>query len=144
MTDKIKQNKQIHQTAGLDEQTADTLSQEANARWGNADIYRQSIERTSKYTRADWDRIKQEGGKITQNIANLMDRGEDDAEVQKYVKEYFAFMRNFYDITPDIFRGLGEMYIADPRFTKVYENIKPGLTEFMKKSMTVFADKYKK
>lgn len=64
--------------------------------------------------------------------------------MQKYVGEYFVFMRNFYDITPEIFRGLGEMYVADPRFTKIYENIKPGLAEFIKKSIAIFVDNYKK
>ena len=34
--------------------------------------------------------------------------------------------RRFYDLTPEFHRGLGDMYLADPRFTKTYEDIRPG------------------
>jgi hypothetical protein len=39
--------------------------------------------------------------------------------------------RWFYDCTYEIHRGLAQMYLADPRFTKTYEDIAPGLAQYV-------------
>jgi MerR family transcriptional regulator, thiopeptide resistance regulator len=40
--------------------------------------------------------------------------------------------RWFYDCGHDIHRGLGEMYVADPRFTATYENMAEGLASYLR------------
>ena len=40
--------------------------------------------------------------------------------------------RWFYDCGYDIHRGLGDMYVGDPRFTARYEEIAPGLAQFLR------------
>ena len=37
----------------------------------------------------------------------------------------------FYECTSEIHVGLAEMYIADPRFTATYEQIAPGLAQYL-------------
>jgi hypothetical protein len=44
--------------------------------------------------------------------------------------------RWFYDCSPAVHRGLGELYVADPRFAKAWEAVEPGLTEYVR---TAFA-----
>jgi MerR family transcriptional regulator, thiopeptide resistance regulator len=39
--------------------------------------------------------------------------------------------RWFYDCSHEIHRGMGQMYVDDPRFKKHYEEIAPGLAEFV-------------
>ncbi len=39
--------------------------------------------------------------------------------------------RNFYDCGYDIHRGLAQMYLADERFTKTYEDLAPGLAQYV-------------
>jgi len=34
--------------------------------------------------------------------------------------------RWFHDLSPHAHRSLGDMYVADPRFTKNYEDLRPG------------------
>ena len=49
--------------------------------------------------------------------------------------------RWFYDCGYDIHRGLAEMYLADPRFTKNYEDLAPGLAQWVHDAMLANADR---
>ena len=42
--------------------------------------------------------------------------------------------RWFYDCSYDMHRGLGDMYVADPRFTATYDDVAPGLAVFVRES----------
>lgn len=46
----------------------------------------------------------------------------------------------FYTCSPEVYRGLAQMYANDKRFRAFYENIKPGLAEFISKAMLAFVD----
>ena len=114
---------------------------EARQRWGKSKEFEESIRRTKAYTKQDWDAIKQEGGEITQNLANLMDRNPADPEVQQWIARHHRQINDrFYQCSAEVYRGLGDMYVSDPRFTAVYDNVKPGLAEFMQRAMHVYAD----
>lgn len=41
----------------------------------------------------------------------------------------------------EIYRGLADMYVADERFSAVYEKIKPGLASYLNRAMHAYADK---
>ena len=49
--------------------------------------------------------------------------------------------RRFYDLTPELHRGLGDMYLVDPRFTKSYEDIAPGLAQYVRDAIHANADR---
>jgi hypothetical protein len=38
------------------------------------------------------------------------------------------------------FRNLGAMYVDDPRFTATYDRVRPGLAEYYRDAMGVYAD----
>ncbi|MEP7036414.1 MAG: TipAS antibiotic-recognition domain-containing protein, partial [Actinomycetota bacterium] len=38
-------------------------------------------------------------------------------------------------------RNLGDMYIADPRFTKNYDDIRPGLAQYVRDAIHANADR---
>ena len=40
--------------------------------------------------------------------------------------------RWFYDCSYEIHRGLGEMYVADPRFAIHYDTVAPGLAVYVR------------
>lgn len=127
----------------FDEATIEEYKKEARGRWGGTEAYRESERRTAKYTKADWDRIGAESAEIHQRLADVMEAGvaPSDSEAQEQAGRWFKHIdKYFYPCTAEIFKGLGKMYVADPRFKKVYENIRPGLAEFMKQSMAVYAD----
>src|SRR4051794_29478566 len=53
----------------------DQYADEARDRWGDTDAYRQSAERTGRYGKDDWLRIKAEGEGVTQRFADLFAAG---------------------------------------------------------------------
>ncbi|MEW5848055.1 MAG: MerR family transcriptional regulator [Myxococcota bacterium] len=116
--------------------------EEAKQRWGNTPAWKESQRRTKKYTKEDWAAIKQEASEITNGIASRMDRGPSDPEVQQYVQRFHQHINDRYYTCPaEMFRGLGDMYVQDERFTANYERIKPGLAQFMRSAMHVYCDR---
>jgi MerR family transcriptional regulator, thiopeptide resistance regulator len=47
--------------------------------------------------------------------------------------------RWFYDCPPAVHRALGDMYVADARFTKTYEDMAPGLAVWVRDAWTANA-----
>lgn len=116
--------------------------EEARQRWGQSEAYKESERRARGYSKEDWTRIKAEMEAVGTGMANLLGRDPASPEVQAQIGTWFQLINDrFYTCTPEIFRGLGEMYVADPRFTATYEKIKPGLAEFMRDAMAVYADR---
>ncbi len=54
---------------------------------------------------------------------------------------YLYFNDSFgYHYSPEAFKGLGQMYADDERFTKNIDSFGEGLSEFLKEAMSLFAD----
>ena len=47
--------------------------------------------------------------------------------------------RWFYDCPREMHAGIAEMYVADPRFTKSYEDIAPGLAQYVRDAVVANA-----
>ena len=94
---------------------------EAEERWGGTDAYRESVTRTAAYTKDDWTTISREADAINAGFLELMAAGDpaDGEAAAALVDRHRAHITKwFYECTPEIHRGLGEMYSADPRFRK--------------------------
>ncbi len=112
----------------------DQYADEVEERWGDTDAYRESQRRTSSYTKADWQRMKDETQANGERIAAAMKAGlpADSAEAMDAAEEHrLHISRWFYDCSSEIHVGLAEMYIADPRFTATYEKIAPGMAQYL-------------
>lgn len=46
-----------------------------------------------------------------------------------------------YDCPPAMHRGLGDMYVADPRFTEHYDGRRPGLAPYLRDAIHANADR---
>lgn len=117
---------------------------EARARWGGTDAYRQSRERTSRYTKADWQAMKDEANAVQQRLADLSATGvpaTDPQAMDAAEAHRQHIIRWFYDCPPAMHRGLGEMYLADPRFTRTYEEIAAGLARYVHDAVLANADR---
>lgn len=116
--------------------------EEARQRWGQSKEYQESAARAKKYTKADWDAIKAEGGEIYSGLASVMGRDPADAEVQEWVRRHHQQINDrFYTCSMEVYRGLADMYVADERFTANIDKYRPGLAAFMKAAMHVYADR---
>ncbi len=50
--------------------------------------------------------------------------------------------RWFYDCDYAMHRGLGELYISDPRFTAPYHEIEPGFSQYVHDAIHANADRH--
>ncbi len=117
--------------------------EEVKERWGDSDAYVESARRTKKYTKEDWLRIKDEGAVVVEGLAARMEAGAgpDDEEVQRLAEEHrLQIDRNFYPCSKQMHAGLGRMYVADPRFAKTYDNVRPGLAQFLCDAILINAE----
>jgi DNA-binding transcriptional MerR regulator len=107
---------------------------EAEERWGDTAAWAQSQRRTSAYTKDDWVRIKAEGEDVERRFAAALADGvpADSPAAMDLAEEHRQqISRNFYDCPPEMHAGLGRMYVEDERFTAHYEQIAPGLAEYV-------------
>lgn len=114
--------------------------QEAKDRWGNTDAYKQSMARVGKMTKAQMQKLKEDGKAHTQMIADNMHKGVEHADVQALIEKSFQGVNFFYDCSLEMFRNLGKMYVEDPRFTASYEKFAPGLAVFMRDAIAYYCD----
>ena len=109
-------------------------AEEVEERWGDTDAYRQSQQRAAGYTKQDWIRIKAEQEAAGARFAAAMTAGlpPDSPEAMDAAEENRLLIdRYFYDLSPQMHVGLGQMYLADPRFTRTYEELAPGLAQYV-------------
>ncbi len=100
----------------------------------------QSSQRWKNYTREEKDSIMKKSGEIFQKMVELMDEGVESEGVQAQVAAYQEYITTyFYDCTPEIIGGLGEMYPQDPRFRATFDAIHPELAEFARDAFTHYA-----
>ena len=119
----------------------ETYKEETEKRYGNSDAYKQSQEKTSKYSKSDWENITEEASVIYEELAKLMDQDPTDENVQELIEKWRNHIStNFYNCTIEIFRGLALMYVGDERFTKNIDKYGEGLAQFMSDAMNIYCD----
>jgi DNA-binding transcriptional MerR regulator len=117
---------------------------EARERWGDTDAYRESARRTKDYHAEQWREIKDEAAEVATRLAELFAAGEAAAGVPAMdaAEAHRAHVtRWFYDCSPAIHRGLGAMYVADPRFADHWDDRAPGLAAFARDAFAANADR---
>ena len=126
----------------LSTERIEEYKKEAKERWGSADAYRQSQERAKEFTKDDWKKMSERTDADLRAMVALMAAGKspESAEVQAEVSVHHAGIERFYDCSTQIYRGLGDMYLADHRFGDFYRKYHADLPEFLVKAMRAFCD----
>ena len=113
---------------------AEAHEEEARERWGGTEAFAQSARRTSNYTKADWAAIDAEISAIYEEFMSLKRQGIETAapEASEVVAKHRGHIsRWFYDCSPEIHAGLGQMYVADERFAENIDKAGEGLARYM-------------
>jgi hypothetical protein len=117
-----------------DEQKDAPHAREVEWRWGETDAYKVSQERHANYTTEDLARAKKESDAVVVMLAEKMRAGlasdhEDVMAIAELHREHISTW--WYPCSYDMQVGLSDMYVHDARFTKVYDDVAPGLAQFL-------------
>ncbi|GAC67663.1 MerR family transcriptional regulator [Gordonia soli] len=117
-----------------DDWLGDEYAAEAQERWGDTDAWAQSQARTATFSKDDWKRIAAENEAMEQRFADALAAGvvAGSAEANALAEEHRASINRYYDCGHEMQVCLGEMYIADQRFTEHYDGRAPGLAQFVR------------
>jgi DNA-binding transcriptional MerR regulator len=124
---------------------SDEYAAEAEQRWGDTDGWRQSQERTSGYSKRDWVAIKAEMDAVNTAFVAAKRAGltADSVPAMDAAERHRQHIHDrFYDLSHEFHRNLGDMYLADPRFTKTYDDQEPGLAQYVRDAIHANADRH--
>lgn len=106
---------------------------EAEERWGQSDMWKQSQQRVSQFSKQDWIAIKDEGDALLEALASAKRDGVEpgSSAANALAARHRASIERFYDCGDEMHRNLVQMYLADERFTRYYDDVEPGLAQFL-------------
>jgi DNA-binding transcriptional MerR regulator len=106
---------------------------EAQERWGETEAWKQSEQRVSQFSKQDWIAIKTEGDALLDALAKAKRNGVRPGSVEgnELAARHRASIERFYDCDDEMHRTLVAMYLADERFTRYYDDVEPGLAQYV-------------
>jgi DNA-binding transcriptional MerR regulator len=118
---------------------ASQYEDEARERWPAE--YEQSKRFTDSLSPDDTKRMQEEFTDQMVRMAELRAAGTpvEDERVQEEVDGLYASVSRMWTPNAEAFAGLGRMYVDDPRFTATYDRVSPGLAEYYRDAMAVYA-----
>lgn len=116
--------------------------QEVTERWGRA-AYDEGDRFWRSLSEADRQGFMQRQIDIAKDFARANQAGEaaDGAAAQAIARRQYDWVSTTTSVSRDYFIGLGEMYVADPRFGENYDKHGAGTAEFVRDAMRVYAER---
>lgn len=116
---------------------------EAEQRWGETEAWKQSAQRSKQFSKEQWRAVKADGDAFMATIADAKRRGVDPTgqEGMELAERHRAGIAVFYDCSHQMQRGLADMYLADERFSKTYDDLEPGLAQWIHDAIHANADR---
>lgn len=126
--------------AAFDKSALDSFAQEAKAKWGHTDAYKEFAQKTEGQSK---EQQLADGDGLMAVFAELgVIRHTDPAskEAQALVAKLQQFITDhYYTCTPQILKGLGQMYIAGDSMTKNIDRAGgKGTAEFINKAIGIY------
>ena len=111
---------------------------EAHRRWGDTEAYRESEQRTSKYTQKDFTAAKKDQEAATEMFVQAFGNSlpVQSEQTQNAVRAHReAITKWFYPCSVEMQKNLALMYLEDPRFKEYYEGRVRGLAQYVHDSI---------
>ncbi len=127
--DSVEEGMGFMKTKNEYEALKNQYAEEAKQRWGNTDAYQESESRNTDFSKSAplLDAVFEEFAELNRAGAS------PESEPAKIMAEKLqqCITDNFYTCTDEILKGLGQMYVADDRFTKNIDRHGEGTAEFV-------------
>ncbi|MFC4559538.1 MerR family transcriptional regulator [Virgibacillus kekensis] len=113
--------------------------QEARERWGDKAVD-ESNARINKLSDSKREALGKEFDAIYRDLAAIRHMSPDSDEAQAGIKVWYDYLSKVGNYSLDAFKGLGQMYVDDERFTKNIDKYGEGLAIFIRDAMAEYAD----
>lgn len=124
---------------GFTEEKQEAYAREAAERW-DPKVVAESQKKWKNYSKEKKEAIKAETGANYECLAALMNEPVESEAVQAEIAQWHKNLRNFYEPTPEMLRGLGDLYVQDSRFNENIDRVAEGLSEYMQKAIAYYCD----
>ena len=114
----------------------DMYEKEAKEKYGES-----VVEETKKRVLGMSQTEKEKFEDILGEIAAHMDLQPNEEEVQNSIRKWYEYLnQNFGSYSYEAFKGLGQLYVQDVRFTENMEKYGIGFATFLCEAMCIFSD----
>lgn len=104
---------------------------------------RASYTRWRSYSKAEKQKIGEEGNAVYEAMVLAIPHGPASAEAQAGVDRWRKHMAYFWVPNEEQLVGLTDLYNEDPRFKANFNKIHPGLTSFMREAVMIYVERRK-
>lgn len=113
--------------------------QEARERFGDEAVDR-SNDKVKNMKKGERKMFEEEFNQIYKDLAKIRHESPESEIAQAEIKKWYEYLNKMGNYSLEAFKGLGQMYVADERFTENIDQFGEGLAVFMRDAMEVFAD----
>jgi DNA-binding transcriptional MerR regulator len=113
--------------------------QEARDRWGDQ-VVDESNTKIKNMSKDERSAFEGEFNEIYRSLAKVRHQSPASEIAQAEIKVWYDFLNKMGNYSLEAFKGLGQMYVDDTRFTKNIDQFGEGLAEFMRDAMSIYAD----
>jgi DNA-binding transcriptional MerR regulator len=130
---------------GLPKEVATSWRQESIDRWGDA--VEKSERHLLKKTKQEFKELQQAAALNSQKLFALRNTDPASEPVQKEIAVHYELIREFWgtagisDNQAAAYAGLGDLYVADERYTMIEGKPEHEFAKFMQQAMKYFADR---
>lgn len=134
---------------GLAKETAEAYRTEASKKYGK-EVVERSEKALGKLTKEQFEALKVELKENASALFTLKDQDPTHMQVQKLIARHYEIIRIFWgtsgssDKQAEAYKGLGQLYVNDERFTLIEGQSQPEYALFLSKAMAYFADNHLK
>lgn len=111
------------------------FEQEARERWGD-----EAVDKSNENVGQFVQEMQDDMNRIYSRLAEIRHLSPASDEAQAAIGEWYEYLNKIGKYSLEAFKGLGEMYVADDRFTKNIDQFGAGLAVFMRDAMARYAE----
>ena len=139
----IKGVKKVLDFNAFDTKKMDEYTRQAREKWGNTKAWQEFEEKSKNRTSVEEQAVGKEMMGIFREFGELREKEPKEGAVQELVQKLRDFItEHYYQCTPEILRGLGEMYAGGNSFTDNIDSAGgEGTAEFVKRAIDVYCSR---
>lgn len=138
----IRQAKRIKAEGRIEmkKETFDTYAREAESRWGKTEAWKEYAKKSEGRTKENEKSLGEGLMDIFRRLGQLRQEDPGSQEAQALVKELQSYITaHYYTCTPQILKGLGQMYAAGGDFTGNIDKAGgPGTAVFARRAIEIY------